>query len=217
MHARLSRSWFGASALALALASPAVAQTQTPVGTFVAAAGGAVFGPQTAPFLSIEYGERVHRNVQATIAASYFQNLMDQDLTDSLTALNQSLTGVTGRPWDIRGRDRGVGIVAGARYLVGTGPVRPYAGAGAGALNLRRYVSERQAGDVTAATLAAFGIGELPLTLGSITRPLVELTFGVNMELGRTHLDVGYKSRRTFQFDDTRRFSQFAVGVGVNF
>jgi hypothetical protein len=205
--------------LALAAASPVAAQQppRTPGKIYVTAQGGAVFEPQTTGAIGFEVGENMHPKAQAYMNVSYFDNLMDPALTDELASLSASLSSATGRAWDLRGRDRGFGFIVGAKYLFGGGGVRPYLGGGAGALNIRRVISERQVGDVTAATLSVFGIGDAALTTESLTRPLVQLAAGVRLEGGRTHVDVGYRYNRPLQLSQGLTFSQLSVGVGVNF
>jgi hypothetical protein len=204
-------------ACALGLASPGFAQQpQTgPVGLYVAGFGGTVFDPQTTPSFGIEVGDRVNENVEAYATFSYFHDLMDSALGRDVALLNELLTATTGRPWTLRGRDRGIGFVAGAKYVRGT-VVRPYMGGGVGALNLRRTITDHQAGDVTAATLRDFGIGDAGLADG-VTKPLVEGTAGVGVEVGAARLDFGYRYRRVFQLSQPMDFSQFTVGIGVNF
>ena len=215
---KLMNSVVIATGLVLALVSPTMAQQRqrAPIGVYVGALGGASFGPQTAASFGVEFGERIHENGQAYAVLSYFEDLMDSSLRGDLAQLGQLLTTTTGRTWDLQGRDRGVALIMGAKYVGGSAGVRPYVGGGAGALNLRRHVTERQVGDVTAAAFSEFGIGDSGLAEG-VTRPLVEATAGVGIEIGRAHLDVGYRYRRAFQLSRKVDFSQLAVGIGVNF
>ena len=62
---------------------------------YVSAATGATFGPQTAAVFAGELGERVHRNVQAYLTISYYENLMDAAVRDDLLVLSTGLTSVT--------------------------------------------------------------------------------------------------------------------------
>lgn len=206
----------------LAIASPARAQqparpASTPVGIYLAAQGGALLQPRTAAAFGVEFGERIHRHVVTYAALSYFEDLMDTALTDQLATVSRTLTARTARSWDLRGRDRGVGLVVGAKYLVGTGTVKPYVGAGAGALALHRTITDSRAGDVTAATFTEFNVGDASLTTRTVTRPLTEASVGVDFDFGRTHVDVGYRYRRAFHLSLTPDFSQAVIGVGVNF
>ena len=206
-------------ALALAIASPALAQRPAPalVGIYVQAQGGALLNPRTTPTFGVEFGDHVGRDVVAFATLSYFDDIMDDALVNDLARLSRTLTSGTGRVFNLQGRDRGVSFVAGAKYHVGRGPVKPYVGGGAGTLAIRRRITDSRAGDVTAATLAEFGIGDPALTINSATRPLAEGAAGVDLDFGRTHVDVGYRYRRAFQFSQPPDLSQVAIGLGINF
>jgi hypothetical protein len=173
--------------------------------------------PQASAAFGVEFGQRVHRDVVAYATLSYFENLMSDDVDRDLSALSRVVTTRTGRAWDLQGRDRGVGLIVGAKYVAGIGFVRPYVGGGAGALAIRRRITDPRAGDVTTATFSDFGVGDPALTTNSLTRPLAEATAGVALEFGRARVDVGYRFRRSFHFNQTPDFSQAVVGVGINF
>jgi hypothetical protein len=185
---------------------------------YVAAVTGASFGPQTAAVFAGEYGERVHRDVQAYVTIAYHENLMDRDIHDDLSLLGAGLTTVTGIPWNLRGRDRGVTLIGGAKYLIGGARVRPYLSGGAGVINIRRTISDSRVGDVTSAVLTEFGVGEIGLTTKAVTRPIAEAGVGIAVAAGRaTYVDVGYRFRRAFLFSEELDFGQFAAAVGVRF
>ena len=214
------RSVLTTSGFILASVLPAFAQQPgppRPVGIYVSAEAGALFQPQTAAAFGVQFGERIHRNVVAYATLSYFENVMGKDVTDSLPQLSQVLTARTGRTWDLQGRDRGVGFIAGAKYVMGQGTARPYIGGGGGAIAIHRWITDRVAGDVTSATFRDFGVGDSALTTGNLTRPLVEAAIGVDLEFGRTRVDLGYRFRRTFHLSQTPSFSQGSIGLGVNF
>jgi hypothetical protein len=182
---------------------------------YVAAVGGSVYDPRTTPSIGIEVGDAIGGNIEAYATLSYFHDLMDGALRDDLALLSEALTSTTGRPWALRGRDRGIGFIVGAKYVGGRG-ARPYIGGGIGALNLRRRITDRQAGDVTAATLSEFGIGDAGLAHG-VTKPLIEGAAGLGVDMGAARLDFGYRYRRAFELSESLDFSQFTVGVGVDF
>ena len=186
---------------------------------YVAALAGAMSGPPTAPVFSVEYGENIHRNVQAYATLSYFENLMRQTMRDEVTTLGTALSTYTGTPWELSGRDRRMAFAAGAKYLIGSGAIRPYIGAGAGVMNLKRTVTEARIGDVTAAVFNDFDIGEGDLSLAttSLIRPLAEGSVGVGIVAGSTYVDVGYRYRRAFRLTNSLDFSQLSVGVGYKF
>ena len=143
---------------------------------------------------SVEYGENMHRHVQAYATLSYFENLMPQTMQDEVTTLGTTLSAFTGTSWELRGRDRGMAFAAGAKYFVGSGAIRPYIGAGGGVMNIKRTVTEARIGDVTAAVFNDFDIGESDVSLAtaSLTRPLVEAAVGVGIVAGSMYVDVGY-------------------------
>jgi hypothetical protein len=204
-------------ACSLGLAPPAFAQPTPsgPVGMYVAALGGAVFDPRTTSSFGIEVGDIIGENIEAYATLSYFHDLMDTTLRRDLTLLNEALSSTTGRPWALSGRDRGIGFIVGAKFVGGT-RARPYVGGGAGMLNLRRRITDPQVGDVTQATLSDFGIGDAGLAEG-VTKPMIEGTAGIGVGVGVARVDVGYRYRRVFQLSQPMDFSQFAIGVGVNF
>jgi hypothetical protein len=185
---------------------------------YVSAAIGATVGPQTAAVFAGELGDRVHRNVQAYLTISYYENLMDAATRDDLSLLSTGLTRVTGIPWSLGGRDRGVAMVAGGKYLIGEAAVRPYLGGGAGIINLRRTIRDPRVGDVTSAVLTEFGIGDSTMTSNALTRPLLEAAVGVAIAAGRaSYVDVGYRYRRAFHLSEPLDFGQLAAAIGVRF
>lgn len=186
--------------------------------SYVSVSGGAVASPAAAAF-GVEYGDAVTRNSQAYVALSYFENLMGQPLRDDLAELATDLAGLTGTTWSFSGRDRGVTLVGGGKYLLGSGGFRPYLGGGAGIISVRRSVVEARLGDVRNAVLNDFSVGEPDLSLApaSLTRPIVEAALGVGIISGRAYFDIGYRYRRAFRLANTLDFSQISVGVGYSF
>jgi Outer membrane protein beta-barrel domain len=179
---------------------------------------GAAFGSQTqanATF-AVEYGDDIDSHAQAYLTLSYFENLITQDLRDDLAQLSANLTATTGIPWDLHGSDRGVTLVAGARYLpVSSGLIRPYVGGGAGVINLDRTIADLRVGEVTTAVLTEFGVGSLSLSTKAITRPVVEGAAGVAFYSGPVYVDVGYRYKRAYRINSTQlSFSQGLVGIG---
>ena len=219
-----TKSLVFAPVLALTLASTAVAQQlggPAPVSQprgYVSASAGMEFEPPTKPVFSVEYGDDLHRNAQAYVTFSYFENLMKRSFQDELTATATTLTSLTGMPLEFVGRDRGLVFTAGAKYLISASEsVRPYIGGGAGVLNIRRTIREPRLGDVTQAVLGDFGLGNAQFTGVSTTKPLVEAALGVGVVAGQTYIDVGYRYRRAFLMDEPIDFSQFSAGIGYRF
>ena len=163
----------------------------------------------------------MNRNAQAYIALSYFENLMRQDLRDELTTLGATLTGVTGDRFEFSGRDRGIALTAGGKYVIGdiSATFRPYVGGGGGVINLRRIIAEARIGEVTTAVFNDFLVGEPALAVAprGITRPLAEAVAGVGITAGHTYVDVAYRFRRVFRLDPSLDFSQLTVGIGYRF
>ncbi len=94
------------------------------------AIGGAVSRPPTAPVFGVEVAEHVVPHVQVYATFSYLENLMRETLRDDLDATATRLATLTGDSWSFSGRDRGIGLVAGAKYIFGDGSIRPYVGGG---------------------------------------------------------------------------------------
>ena len=210
---------------ALILAAPVSAQQVTGIGPgirdggWVSGVGGASFGPVVQPgsIFAVEYGDDIGPNAQAYLTLTYFQNVMPQDLRDDLSALSAALTATTGRTWDLIGRDQGVTLIAGGRYLFGSrsGVVRPYVGGGAGIVNLKRTIADPRAGNVTLAVLDEFDVGTFNLTIRGTTKPMVEGTAGIAFFNGPVYVDAGYRYKRAFRIDgETLYFSQGVVGIG---
>lgn len=206
-----------------ALAAPVQAQGFDPRparpdhGIYLAALAGASFGPDRAPVFAAEFGERLHPDVRAYATISYFENLMDRSVQRELDQVSEDLGNLTGIPWALRGRDRGAAFVAGAKYLVPGRTVRPYIGGGAGFINLKRTITDRDVNPVDPTVFSPFDIDHIDLSTSAVTRPMAEATAGVAFFAGRTYVDIGYRFRRAFQMRDTLEFSQVGVMLGVNF
>lgn len=222
MNARHSLS----AALVLALVSSASAFAQ---GTsaqrtsepkwYLAAIGGAVSRPPAGPVFGVEIAQNLARHAQAYVNFSYFDNLMDESLRNALDARAARLTSLTGDVWSFSGRDRGMSLVGGGKYVFGGGTVRPYVGAGAGVINLKREVVEARLGDVTQAVYNDYHLGEADLSLSTlgVTTSLVEAAFGVGIGSGHTHFDVGYRYRSAFGLTNKLDFSTVTAGIGYRF
>jgi opacity protein-like surface antigen len=143
---------------------------------------------------------------------------MRQELTDDLSQLSAVLTSVTGTPWSLKGRDRGVTLIGSGRYLLNTGgTIRPYVGGGAGVINLKRTIVDPRAGDVTTSILSEFNLGQQSITTKTLNRPIIEGALGVGFFGGPVYVDVGYRYRRAFHLDESIDFSQALVGIGYKF
>lgn len=211
-------------------AGPALAQVSRPGGEpparrgYIAVFGGAVSGQlggadagtPTEPVFAVEYGDDIRHDVLAYLTLSYIENLMPQPLRDDLVVTGEALTALTGAVWEFQGRDRAVLLTAGGTYRFGRQDVQPYVGGGAGIINIRRTVLERNLGDLTSAVFNDFNSGSPDLSLASagLTRPLIEAAAGVGITKGHTYVDIGYRYRRAFRLVETLDFGQFTVGVG---
>jgi hypothetical protein len=206
-----------------ALAAPVQAQGFDPRparpdhGIYLAALAGASFGPDRAPVFAAEFGERLHADVRAYATISYFENLMDRSVQRELDQVSDDLGNLTGIPWALRGRDRGAAFVAGAKYLVPGRTVRPYIGGGAGFINVKRTITDRDVNPVDPTVFSPFDIDHIDLSTSAVNRPMAEATAGVAFFAGRTYVDIGYRFRRAFQMRDALEFSQVGVMLGVNF
>ena len=206
------------SVSAFAQGAPAPATKAEPR-WYIAGLGGAVSRPPTGPVFGVEIAEHLGRHGQAYATFSYFENLMGQPLRDSLDDRAARLTNLTGDLWSLSGRDRGVSFVVGGKYVLGSGSIRPYLGAGAGVIHLKRTVLEARLGDVTRAVFNDYQLGEDDLSLAAegVTRPMVEAAFGVGIGSGRTHFDIGYRYRSAFHMVNKLEFSQVTAGIGYRF
>jgi hypothetical protein len=205
-------------------ASPALGQDSRAGGAafphgYVSVSSGATFGTDTAAAVAVEYGENLGRHAQAYVTLSYFDDVLSDRTRADLASLGAGLAAVTGSPWRLHGRDRGVAFVAGGKFLVPTGTgARPYVGGGVGAINLKRTVLEDSRGDVTTAVLEDFGFAEGVFDdQGRTTKPIVEGVVGIGIAAGRTYIDVGYRYRRAFHLPTVVAFSQLSAGIGVRF
>ena len=180
-----------------------------------ASAGFASVGANTGTFAA-EYGDRVTRNSLAYANLSYFDNLMTDEMRDHLAAAASSITAITWVNRSFSGRDRGIAFTAGGKYQPGT-RVRPYVGGGAGAIWIKRTVTERTLGDVSLqlAPLAWYGDGLVSTGSTDATRPLGEVVGGVGFVTRNMYIDVGYRFRRVFRTATDVDLSQVAVGIGA--
>ena len=145
---------------------------------YVSALAGIAFTEDRSPMLALEYGERVHDFVQAYANLTYFNDVMTSRTRSHLSAAAAALAASTGTPWNFQGRDQGVAFTVGAKAVLARGPVRPYIGGGAGALNLRRKVVESSRGDVTDSFMDVFGSndGNIGSTSASTTKVIMGTT-----------------------------------------
>jgi hypothetical protein len=206
-------------ALVAALAVPAIAQDTsagTPPAHYLIGLGGASVNldfehPSTT--LAIEYGERLHDDVQAYANVGFVSNLMSDVMRDHLVTAGDLIGG------EYTGRDRGLTFSLGGRFLWPSDMrFRPYVGGGFGLLNLKRRISERQFGDVSEFFYEATGLndGVIDASRTSVTKPLGEVMLGAAGTFGRTYVDVAYRYRHAFHAQPVK-FSQVTFGIGVAF
>jgi hypothetical protein len=164
-----------------------------------------------------EYGERLHRDVQAYANFSYMDNLMSQRMRDNLVLAGDDLTASTGVPWEFRGHDRGMAFVIGGKFLLPADlAFRPYVGGGFGILNLRRHITERDLGDVSEGFYELTVLNDGVMDAGAISanKPLTEILIGAGGAFGRTYIDVAYRYRKAFHSFEPIAFSQVTFGIG---
>lgn len=213
--------------LMLLVAAPALAQQQRPsparqpLRGYLIGGGGASLGtPQRSMTLNAEIAENVRPAVQVYMSVGYYDNIMSQATKNQLSAVAGALSAITASPWVFEGRDRARTATVGAKVLAPTGAVRPYAGGGFGAFNVRRTIREQSRGNLTTAYLAQFGSpdGVVDPTQDSTTHPMAEVAAGVGAVAGRAYVDFGYRYRRAFHsVNETFDVSQVGVSVGVKF
>jgi opacity protein-like surface antigen len=219
------RSALALAAFSLLSVSPVFAQqaprpAPRPDYGWVSFSSGATFGSETktAATFAGEWGEDIIPGVQARVTVEYFDNLMPTALSDDLAALSSALTSISGTPWELRGRDRGVTLIGGARYLFNSqGTIQPYVGGGGGVINLKRTIADVRAGDVTSSVLTEFGVGQFSVTGQTVNRPVIEGAAGVAFFAGHVYADLGYRYKRAFHLEETIDFSHLVAGVGYRF
>jgi hypothetical protein len=184
---------------------------------YVSALAGAVSGPPSEAAFAAEYGEMMGRWAQAYVSVSYFDNLMQSQTRNDLTAISSALTAITGTTWQITGRDRGIAGTGGGKFVAPLGFLRPYVGGGGGVINIKRTISDPRFGDVKQAVFNDFLVGDVALVgIEPQTKPLGEIVAGVGVILGHTYVDAAYRFRKVFRVTDLQ-FSQFSAGVGYKF
>ena len=188
-----------------------------PLRRYIAAFGGiADTGSENVPTLAGEFGESVTRNSQAYANFSYFDNVMTDQMRANLVAASNYIEQITGVRRSFAGRDRGLAMTVGGKYVVGT-TVRPYVGAGVGGMQIRRTITEATLGDVSQGCAQQAGLGDGVISAG-VTRelkPLAEVVAGVGFVARKTYVDIGYRYRRAFHSVTTVELSQVSVGIGA--
>ena len=201
-------------------AAPALCQQASPPPEwrgYVAALAGAVTGPPSQAAFTVEYAENMRRDAQAYVALSYFDDLMREQTRADLASVSATLTSLTGTQWQLTGRDRGIALTGGAKYVAPLGVFRPYIGGGGGILNIRRTITDPRYGDVKQAVFNDFLIGDSALVgIGSSTKPVAEFVTGIGLAFGHTYVDGAYRYRKAFRVADLG-FSQFSAGIGYKF
>jgi opacity protein-like surface antigen len=186
---------------------------------YVSAIAGATFATETSPAFAVEYAEHIGAHVQGYATLSYFDNLVGNATLDDVQRIGATLTLATGSPWAFEVRDKGVAFVAGAKFLIPTRTgIRPYVGAGAGAIKVTRTITEQFRGDLTPAVIGE-GLTDPAFSAEnfSATKPIVEGVAGVAIAAGHAYVDVGYRYRKAFHFATPLDFGQFSIGVGYRF
>lgn len=211
--------------LLLALVAPASAQQATrpaPASErwYVTGAAGVLVGAPNSGNISAEVGQTLGRRTQAYVNLTYFDDVMTDASRAALAALGTTLTATTATPWSFAGRDRGRAVTAGARVLLSTGSVRPFVGAGAGALNVEQIITDQTRGDVSQQIASQFGTlsgGLVNTAQSSATHAIGEAIGGVAVLVGRLHIEGSYRYRRPFHDITGLHLAQAGVAVGVSF
>jgi hypothetical protein len=215
--------WAALAALAATLA-PAIAsaqqpaQAEPPVRGYLVAQAGVSHVAGGAALLGIEVGDAITRDIQAYASFSYLDNILRTQVREALDTLGASLSNATGVTRQFHGRDLGLALTAGAKFVRPVGPVYPYVGLGGGGIRLKRTITERTLGNVTAAVLPVIGDeGLVGTNQASATRPIGEALVGVAVVAGRGYLDGGVRFRKVFHTGESFDFWQFAIGAGIRF
>jgi opacity protein-like surface antigen len=186
---------------------------------YMTAVAGSSFGDQQTALFGAEVGENINRHVQAFASFTYIDDLITDSAQAYLTDLSATLTRLTATSWSLTGHDRGLAFTGGAKYVAGSGAIRPYVGAGPGVINIRRTIYDTDLGEISDQVLAVFGAPDgaiNPDKEGSF-KPMVEIVAGAGVAAGRTYVDVGYRFNKIFRTSEPLSFSQFRVGVGMRF
>jgi hypothetical protein len=216
--------WIGRLALAglwavlvpaMALAQPPAAE---PVRGYLVAQAGVSHVAGGAALLGIEVGDAITPDIQAYASFSYLDNILRTQVRTALDTLGASLSNATGVTRRFEGRDLGLALTAGAKLTRPMGRLHPYVGLGGGGIRLKRTITERTLGNVTAAVLPVIGDeGLVGTNQASATRPIGEALAGVAFVAGRGYLDAGVRFRKIFHTGESFDFWQMAVGAGVRF
>lgn len=212
--------------VAIFFASPAHAQSaDRPAspgverGYLIGSAGLALNAPRS-PAFAFEIAENMGPIAQAYLNFAYFDDLMDDGVRARVVALGDDLSAATATSWAFSGRDRGRAFSGGARVQMPTRTaVRPFVGAGIGALNVKRIITDRFRGDLTREVLSQFTFGDALVdpTQASTTRPMGEVVAGVGAAIGHLHVEGTYRYRRAFHTGETLDVSQAGIAAGVSF
>ena len=160
--------------------------------------------------------EHLGRHAQAYATVSYFENLMRDTLRDDLDFTATRLATLTGESWSLSGRDRGVALVVGGKYVFGSGTYPALCGRGrrrdqSQAHRVREPHRRRDPGRLQ--RLRARRCGAVRATDG-VNKPLIEFGFGLGIGSGRTHFDIGYRYRNVPRTASSLDFSQVSAGIG---
>ncbi len=206
-------------AVLMAMVVPALGQdapVNNPPRAYLIGTGGAAVDldfehPSAA--VAVEYGERLHRDVQAYANLGFVNNVMS-DLMRAHLGTASDLIGV-----QFAGRDRALTFTMGGKFLMPADMrFRPYVGAGFGLINVKRRISEREFGDTSDIFYEMTGLNDGVINAGqtSVTKPLGEVLLGAGGAFNRTYVDIAYRYRYGFHAEPVK-VSQLTFGVGVAF
>jgi opacity protein-like surface antigen len=196
-----------------ALSDPFLIQRYLSASTGVASPGANKSNTLT---FSAEYGEKVTRNSQAYVNFTYFDDVMTNQMRDNLAAAAANIKAITGVSRSFSGRDRGLAFTAGGKYQPGTW-IRPYIGAGAGAFNIERTITEGTLGDVSLAFAeqTPYWDGVVSRDSMNATKPLAEAVAGIGFVTRSMYIDLGYRYRHVFHTATDIDLSQVVLGIGA--
>lgn len=174
---------------------------------------GLTFGSEVDALFGGEAGFNVAPDLFVYGSANHMRNVLPTSVQNDLDAVSQLMTVLTGVPWEFSATLRAFTVSGGMRYVVPTsGSVRPYVQGGLGVASLRFRVTEIDFGDMTD-DIIADGV----IDSETATKFVVELGGGVQIPLGSTYIDAGYRFGRINEADAPLNFSRAFAGFGVRF
>ena len=187
---------------------------------YISVAGGATVKEPREAVAAVEFGERINDLFEAYLNFTYARDIMLPRMRQHLDNASAAWTQATGTPYSFTGRDQGLTLTYGGRFLFPTGsPVRVYAGAGFGGIWIRRSITEATIGDVTRDFGRVYGETDGNVGVGGSysLKPQGEAVVGVALGAGRLYADFAVRRRRVFKTEERLDYQHFTASLGVRF